>query len=351
MKTTSISTAALSEATRLSLAKLQAKLAEAQKEVTTGRHADVGLNLGYRTGETISLRQEHLRLQTITDTNSVVTTRLDAAQGALKGLAETAQDFLGQLMAAASSNQAQQALQTQANAALSTLADVLNTTVDGASLFAGINADVKPLTDYNAPGAANAQAVANAFTSAFGIPQSDPAVANISSDDMQTFLDTTFAGLFDPSAWSGTWSAASDQNIKSRISSSELLETSVSANDETFRQLASVFTMVADLGTTTLNADAFQTVVGNATRIMSQALNGLTNVQADLGVAQERIAKANDRMSIQMDIMSTHIGALEGVDPAEASTRVATLLTQVETAYAMTARINQLTILNYLPAN
>jgi flagellar hook-associated protein 3 FlgL len=109
--------------------------------------------------------------------------------------------------------------------------------------------------------------------------------------------------------------------------------------------------MVADLGTTTLNADAFQTVVGNATRIMSQALNGLTNVQADLGVAQERIAKANDRMSIQMDIMSTHIGALEGVDPAEASTRVATLLTQVETAYAMTARINQLTILNYLPAN
>jgi flagellar hook-associated protein 3 FlgL len=53
-------------------------------------------------------------------------------------------------------------------------------------------------------------------------------------------------------------------------------------------------------------------------------------------------------MSIQIDIMATHIGTLEGVDPFEASTRVSQLLTQVETAYAMTARIHQLTILNYL---
>jgi len=322
---------------------------EAQKEVTTGRHADVGLSLGYRTGETISLRQEHLRLQTITQTNSVATTRLDSAQGALKGLAETAQNFLGQLMAAANSNQAQAELQTQAKAALSTFADALNTTVDGASLFAGINADVRPVTDYNAPGSANAQAVANAFTSTFGFSQSDPAVANITAGDMQNFLDTTFAGLFDPSSWSGTWSAASDQNIRSRISSSEMIDTSVNANDDAFRQLASVFTMVADLGTSDLNADAFHTLVGKATDVMSKALDGLTTLQANLGVAQERISKANDRMSIQMDIMSTHIGALEGVDPTEASTRVTTLMTQIETAYAMTARINQLSIINFLP--
>src|SRR2546430_1307634 len=110
MKTTPISTAALSEATRSAITKLQAKLADAQKEVTTGRHADVGLSLGFRTGEAISLRQEHIRLQAITDTNSVVNTRLDASQSALKALAETAQSFLGQLMAGASSNQIQQAL-------------------------------------------------------------------------------------------------------------------------------------------------------------------------------------------------------------------------------------------------
>ena len=348
MKTTHISTSALSEATRRSLTKLQMKLAQTQKEVTTGRHADVGLTLGYRTGETISLRQEHLRLQAITDTNAVTATRLDAAQSSLQALAETTQKFLDQLMAGGTSNESQQLLQTQARSALSMFADVLNTSVDGASLFAGINADVRPITDYLAPGSANAQAVADAFTTAFGVPQSDPSVANIDAADMQDFLDTTFAGLFDPSAWSGTWSAASDQNIRSRISSSELVETSVNANDDTFRKLASGLTMIADLGITNLNEDAFQTVVASATHTVTQALAGLTNLQASLGVAQERVAKANDRMSIQIDILSNHIGVLEGVDPYEASTRVSALLSQVETAYAMTARIEKLTILNYL---
>ena len=101
MKTTHISTSALSEATRLSLVKLQAKLAQAQKEVTTGRLADVGLTLGYQTGQTISLRQDHARLQAITDTNAVTATRLDASQSSLQALAETSQKFLDQLMAPA----------------------------------------------------------------------------------------------------------------------------------------------------------------------------------------------------------------------------------------------------------
>jgi len=86
MKTSYISTSSLSAATRLSLSKTQAKLAEAQKEVTTGRLADVGASLGYKTGQTLSLRQEHARLTTIVDTNSVVSTRLTATQAALKSL-------------------------------------------------------------------------------------------------------------------------------------------------------------------------------------------------------------------------------------------------------------------------
>jgi flagellar hook-associated protein 3 FlgL len=46
MKTSYISTSSLSAATRLSLSKTQVKLAEAQREVTTGRLADVGASLG-----------------------------------------------------------------------------------------------------------------------------------------------------------------------------------------------------------------------------------------------------------------------------------------------------------------
>ena len=100
MKTTQISTSSMTSAMRLSLAKTQLKLAEAQKEVTTGRHADVGAALGYKTGQALSLRQEHARLKTIIDSNSVVSTRLSATQAGLQQLTDDAQLFVSQLIGA-----------------------------------------------------------------------------------------------------------------------------------------------------------------------------------------------------------------------------------------------------------
>jgi len=350
MTSTFISTSALSEATRSSLMKLQTKLAQAQKEVATGRLADVGLSLGFKTGQAVSLRQEHARLQSITETNGLVASRLDATQAALQSLVDAAQSFQSELLGARNSDTGPKIIQGQARTALSAFADTLNTAFNGASLFAGINADVRPITDYNGqPPPANAQAVATAFASAFGVSQSDPAVFSISDANMQAFLDGPFAGLFDPAGWGSSWSAASDQNVKSRISTNELIETSVNANDAAFRKLASAYTMLADLGTDKLNQSAFQAVVDTAARTVSEAVRGISELQSSLGTAQERVEHANGRMSIQIDIMAHHIGVLEGVDPYEASNRLAGLLAQVETAYAMTARIQKLSLLDYLP--
>jgi flagellar hook-associated protein 3 FlgL len=349
MKTTFISTAAMGQATRASIMKLQAQLAVAQKEVASGRRADVGLSLGYETGQAVALRQEHARLTTIVDTNGPVATRLDATQATLQAMATSAQSFLDQLVAARSGGGGPAVLQPQAKAALASFIDGLNTAVNGSYLFAGINADVRPITEYDqTPPAANKQAVATAFMTAFGVAQSDPAASAITAGSMQTFLDTAFAGLFDPAGWSGAWSAASDQPMRSRISTSELIETSTSANEPAFRKLAMAFTMLTDLGVENLNQSAYQVVVDTAMRNVAEALDGLTALQADLGMAQERIAGANARMSAQIDIMVRHINVLEGVDLDEASTRVAALLNQVEAAYAMTARIHQLSLLNYL---
>src|SRR5262249_8588232 len=109
-----ISTSAISEATRLSLAKLQAKLADAQKEVSTSRLADVGASLGYKTGQSVSLRQDHARLSGIIDANSAVTTRLDATQAGLKQLVGNAQAFVSQLPAARNAETAPPVPQQQA---------------------------------------------------------------------------------------------------------------------------------------------------------------------------------------------------------------------------------------------
>ena len=56
MKSTFVSTAAVSQAMRYSLMRAQSELTKAQKEVSTGRFADIGLALGSRTGQSVSLR-------------------------------------------------------------------------------------------------------------------------------------------------------------------------------------------------------------------------------------------------------------------------------------------------------
>ena len=117
---------------------------------------------------------------------------------------------------------------------------------------------------------------------------------------------------------------------------------------DAIRKLVSAYTMVADLGTANLNQSAFQKVVDQASKLTAEAIQGLTTMQADLGSAQQRVTDANSRMTAQRDIITNHVGALEGVDPYEASSRLSALMTQIETAYAMTGRIQNLTLLNYL---
>lgn len=352
MRTTFLPSALMTSTSKLSLMKLQAKLVEAQKEVATGRHADVGLTLGYQTGQSVSLRQELARLQTITDTNAIVKTRLDSSQAALTGIAGNAQSFLDQLVAARDNATGAGLITAQAKGGFAAFTDAANTMLHGSYLFSGINADVKPLDAYLQDPPSIAQAsVANAFQSAFGMSQSDAGVSAISGADMQSFLDGPFAALFDDPSWTSDWSAASDQNARSRISTSELVDTSTNANEPAFRKLAQAYAMVSDLGTQNLGSDAYKAVIDQAIKLVAEAATDVTELQADLGSSQARVANANDRMAIQINVITTHIGALEGVDPTEASTRVTSLLTQIETAYAMTARIQQLSLLNYLPAS
>jgi flagellar hook-associated protein 3 FlgL len=340
---------AISEATRQSRMKLQLKLSESQKEATTGRLADVGQGLGYLTGRSVSLRQDLDRLNTFKDTNAIASTRMKQTQTALEGIADLAQEFISTLVAARASATSAEVAVTDARTKLVALTASMNNAANGAFLFSGINTDVKPLTDYfETPTPANRTVVATEFTTAFGVAQGAPGTELITGTDMKTFLDGPYSTLFDSTNWTANWSAASDQNITSRISNNELIETSTNANTSGIRLLASAYTMVADLGAQTLSQDAFQALLDKAIAVTGEAIGDLTQLRAGLGTGEERISTSNDRMSMQITIMTEHVNLLEGVDPFEASSRVNALLTQVETAYALTARLQRLSLINYL---
>ncbi|WP_072395319.1 flagellar hook-associated family protein [Hyphomicrobium sp. CS1GBMeth3] len=349
MKTSNVSTLAIIHATRETRVNLQSKLVEAQKEANTGRYADVGVTIGYLTQRTISLRQDYARLQTFKDTNIVAASRLELTQTTLDGVASAAEEFLSTLMAARAAPSSASVAITDAKNKLTSFEAALNTTVNGTHIFAGVNTDVKPITAYfGTPPSAAQSAVATAFVTEFGVAQGAAGVENISGADMQAFLDGAFADLFDHANWTTTWSAASDQNITSRISTNERIQTSTNANEGPFRALAQAYTMIADIGLDELSPEAYLAVVNTAIEVVGQAVADLTQLRAGLGTSEERIAAANERIDIQRSLLNEHILQLEGVDTYEATVRVNSLLTQIETAYALTARLQNLSLLNHI---
>ena len=70
--------------------------------------------------------------------------------------------------------------------------------------------------------------------------------------------------------------------------------------------------------------------------------------QAKLGLTENKVSSATDRIKSQVDLFQRNLIDLEGVDPYEASTRITSLLSQIETSYALTARMQQLSLVNFL---
>src|SRR5690606_9736067 len=262
----------------------------------------------FKAGQSVSLRSEHVQLVAILDSNAVAKTRLSATQSVLEGLADDAQTFLGALIGARNSDTGATVMVTEARARLMSLINGVNTSVEGVHIFSGINTEIAPLASYfDNPPPLSRQSVANAFLSAFGVPQSDPSVGGISGADMQAFLDGAFDALTDEPAWSSNWSAASDRALTNRIFTGEVVQTSTSANAEPIRKLVSAYVMAADLGTEQLNDGAFHAIVDTAVRTIGAALQELTALRTTLGIAEERISAADERMSIQMDVLANAI--------------------------------------------
>ena len=343
-----VSTAALNAVGPNSIKNLQRALVDAQTEMSTGTIAHPAETLGYQMGTVAALEAASAQIETFTNTNAIVATRLEASQNALTETAQTAQSFLTALLAP-SNGLSSGVLANTAKSSLGATTSALNATVNGVHLFAGINTTSPPLKDYSStPTSAARTAVTDAFTAAFGFPPSDPAAANISASSMQSFLDNGFAQVFSDTSWKANWSSASDRNIDSRISTQMSVTSSANVNQPAFRQLTQAYTMVAELGGTALNSAAMAAVTTTAAKLVGSGISGITTVQGQLGDVQSRVSSATASLKVQSDLMTKQIDGLMGVDPAAAATHIANLQTQLEASYAMTARIQKLSLLDYL---
>jgi flagellar hook-associated protein 3 FlgL len=346
MSSSYISTYMLSSALRYSITNNQSALSKATTEATNGRFADVGLELGVSTGRDVALRADMSFVNQLVDTNGLVGGRLDVTQNRISELGSTASDFLNSLIAARDTDNGARVILPSASANLQDVIGALNVSYNGSYLFGGINSQNVPIANY-AAGSTSKNAVDAAFAATFGFSQTSPSVSTITPAAMQTFL-TGLDAQFTSPAWNTNWSTASNQVMSSRISPTETVDTSVSANDPGFRKLAEAYTIVSDLGTTNMSQATFQVVADKAISLVSGAIDDLAVLGGSVGSIQQRVTGATSKLQIQQDILNQQVVAMEKVDPAEASVRVNTLQNQIDTALALTARLQKISLINYL---
>lgn len=333
-------------ATQSQLARLETQVGNARKELSTGRLADVGFELGVRTGDIIGLRQELTQIESTTETNKLVSTRLEATQSSLRTVSDGSSDFLEALVAARGNASTRGIVGLQAKDTIGRLVEALGTRIAGVNLFSGINVDRNPLEPYfTEPPPDSRTAVGTAFSLYFGFSQTDPAVATISASSMQTYMDTMFAGVFADSSWQANWSAAGE-SLTSMVSTDVVIQSSVTANEESIRKVMRALVLVSDSGTAQLSEPAYHAVVDEAIRLVGEGMAGLADLEGQVGVMQSRVSEATEGLESRRVLLTRAVGEMEDVDPTELSTRLSELLNQIEAAYAITARLQRISLLD-----
>ena len=334
----------------LPITQAQSALTTAMTEESTGQYTDLGLKLGDQSGYELSLKEQVSLIQTLTSGNSLVSTTLATAQNALTTISASAQSTMQSLTVWTPTANSGATLQTMGQSALQSLIASTNATSGDQYVFGGINSDVAPMADYySTPTSAAKTSVDQAFQAAFGVLPSDPAATAISASAMQSFLTGPFAGLFSGSAWSSDWSSASSTNASAEIAPGQTVATSASANEPAFQELTQAYTMLSEFGGSQLSAGAQQAVASASSSLIARGQDSLTNLQAALGATQSAVTDANASMSAQSTILQKQVDALDNVDPNATAVRINSLTNQIQMAYELTARLQQLNLAQYLP--
>ena len=333
----------------ISIRSTQDKLAKAQIELSSGRWSDVGYKLADQTGSVLDVRAQISFIETFESTNSIASTRTDVIQNALANISSETQSFFDSVIAARSNQVDPAVVQQSAKQGFTAVISSINTVNNGVYVFSGINSDTAPLEDYFATPTSNAKAAVDAaFLAEFGFAQTDPAVAGISPAAMENFLDNAFANLFNSADWKNNWSAATDENITTRIAFNEFAETSQSANESAIRKLAMAYTMVVGLGAENQSESTQKLVMEKAADVTGNVIGELNVLRGGVGVTQQRIGRAEDKLAVQKNAFERVVGNQENIDTYEVATRISVLTNKLEASYTLTARLQQLSLVKFI---
>ncbi len=127
------------------------------------------------------------------------------------------------------------------------------------------------------------------------------------------------------------------------------MEYGVQANDPGIRELVKGLAMLASTDPDDISdPDAYETWVGAAASALQTGVSAVLDAETRTGVLQGQLEDTILRQQAKSDVIALQISNLESVDPYEAATRLTAIQTQLQASYAVTARMQELSFVNFM---
>lgn len=307
-----------------SISDLRARASVVSQESVTGQYADLTKHLGGRIGDAMVGRKQLDDISQLRGLLHIREGRLDLAQKSLTAIQQRISGLDVQMQSALGfgDQPGQNVVARDSKAALSDIFAALNMRHGDRFIFAGDATATQP----------------------FGTPDQmlddirNIALASTTAADFQTQLDDYF------NSPTGTWQTSIYQG------SSTSDPDAVTAIDPALTEIVSGLVVMALSG----SDDAIPLFLQNpaitddgATRVATGSV-ALVNLRADTGVVQERVTKELEGLDTEETILNSVYNSMVGRDQYEAASELKQIEASLETAYTLTARLSNLSLLNFL---
>lgn len=315
---------------------LSGQLAQLSQELSTGRVADLGQATRGDFAPLAQIRHDLSMLGAFDLATREAATRSETIQTSLAQIRDTADNLASDLLISGTAAQPD-AIDTagrQARAALEQIVSALNVSAAGQSLFAGATTDQPAVTSVDTILTALQAEVAGLAT----------------ADDILAAVDAWFDAPVGGFATDGFLGSQNPVGAV-RLSQSQSLALSVSAMNPEIREALKAVSGAALAADPTLlsgtPAEREALTSTSATRVLS-ALPHIAGLSGEIGVAQNRIETIQAENAARQNALELAEIEITGADPYETATRLQAVEAQLQTHYAVTARLSNLSLVDYL---
>ncbi|MCB5410857.1 flagellin [Pseudogemmobacter faecipullorum] len=331
-----ISTLQKSLSSRQAIAEQDRLVNQARQELVTGLKADVYADRSFRAAQTLDLRNRMDRTEAFATSNRLLQGRLGITSGLVSGVRSSLQSFQALSLSLSLGTQSRDVLQSEARALIKGITSQLNTVYDGEYLFSGQNTQAEPL------------ALPDSLAEAQLPPGASASDAASQIADLDAWFGLNGAPLSTPNYFTSSY-GGSDISANARLDEGTTLEFGMNAGDEAVRHMLKGLMMYAQTDVDKLSDPAaFRAWVDEANAALSKGISGLQSHEVILGNQQNFVEDMIGRQENLRGIYNNRVVDIEGVDGYEVASRLEALSAQLEASYAVTVRLKNLSLLNFL---